>query len=117
MRSIFFGIVIKGKEYGRKIGFPTINISFKDKNYSLPRRGVYSGFVFIGRKKYKAGVVVGPGKKIEAHLIGFNGDLYGEKVKIEISTFIRDYKKFSNEEDLKKEIRSDIDLITNYIKF
>jgi riboflavin kinase/FMN adenylyltransferase len=62
---------------------------------------------------YKAGIVIGPLDKrrlpkIEAHLIGFKGNLYGKKITISLKKYIRPFKKFRNEQELKKQIQSDL---------
>jgi len=102
------GIVIKGNSYGRKLGFPTVNLDVDVK--MLPPQGVYSGFSILEGKEYNAGIVVGPGNKIEAHLIGYNGDAYGKEVTLEIKKFLREFKKFDTEEELIIQIKKDIEL-------
>jgi len=115
MQYTIFGKVIKGDGYGKKIGFPTLNIdrknflSFKKK----PTFGVYSGAVTLNQKIYKAGIVIGPLDKkelpkIEAHLIGYKGDAYGKIVVLEIGKFIRKFKKFKSEKELVAQIKKDI---------
>ena len=59
------GKVIKGKGYGRKIGFPTVNLESKIKE--MPPDGVYAGRVILEEKEYRAGIVIGPGERVEAH--------------------------------------------------
>jgi len=74
--------------------------------------GVYEGKALLNGKEYKAGVFISPDRKLlEAHLIGFSGDLYGEEIKIEIGGRARDIMKFENDEDLKKQIKGDIENI------
>ncbi len=101
------GKVVRGDEYGRKIGFPTVNLSHEDKD--LPPAGVYRGKAVLEDTEYRAGIVVGPGEKLEAHLIGFSGDAYGKVVNLEIIKFIREYKKFKTEEELINQIKKDIE--------
>ena len=103
MRYIVSGKVIKGDGYGRKIGFPTINLKTTDK---LPEMGVYSGVGILENKEYKAGIVVDPNGKIEAHLIGYNGDAYGKQATLQINKFLREFKKFENEKELIKQIKN-----------
>jgi len=97
--------VIRGDGYGKKLGFPTVNLETKDE---LPKVGVYAGVALIDDKEYKAGIVIGPGNKTEAHLIGYNGDAYGKQVVLTIKQFLREYKKFDTEEELINQIKEDI---------
>ncbi|MFA6076764.1 MAG: riboflavin kinase [Candidatus Paceibacterota bacterium] len=102
------GRVIKGDGYGRKIGFPTVNLDYGAKD--LPKVGVYAGMANLDGVEYRAGIVIGPGDKLEAHLIGYNGDAYGKEVTIEINRFIREFKKFDTEEELIIQIKKDLEL-------
>jgi riboflavin kinase / FMN adenylyltransferase len=99
------GRVRKGRGYGRKIGYPTINIS---TTAVQPLEGVYGGKVTIGDKEYNAGIVVGPGNKVEAHMIGYKGNAYGKMAVIEIGKFIRKFKKFKTEKELITQIKKDL---------
>ncbi len=108
MQYIISGKVIKGDEYGRKIGFPTVNLEVNLGQ--LPSDGVYCGMATLDVKKYMAGIVVGPKGKIEAHIIGYSGDAYGRPVTLQINKFLREYKKFDSEEELIKQIKKDIDI-------
>ena len=102
------GKVIKGDQYGRKIGFPTVNIETQMKE--LPPAGVYAGEVLLDNVVYKAGIVIAPNNKIDAHLIGYNGDAYGKVVSLTLNKFLREFKNFNTEEELIKQIKKDINL-------
>lgn len=105
MKTTVSGRVIKGKGKGRRLGFPTVNLELHEKIES----GVYAGLVNIDNRKYKAGIFVSPDKKfIEAHLIGFSGDLYGIEIEIEIREKVREIMKFGSDEELEEQIKSDI---------
>jgi riboflavin kinase/FMN adenylyltransferase len=108
MQYIISGKVVKGDGYGRKIGFPTVNLETKVKD--LPADGVYAGLAILDNKEYRAGIVIGPHGKIEAHLLGYEGDAYRKEVTLEIKKFIRAYKKFDTEEELINQIKEDIKL-------
>ena len=109
------GIVKKGKQLGKKIGFPTANIDIKD--YVLACPGVYAVRVRI---KNNSKVIKGianlgyrptfNGKKIllEAHLFNFSGNLYDKDLSVEFLKFIRKEKKFKNVDQLKKQIKTDL---------
>jgi riboflavin kinase/FMN adenylyltransferase len=101
------GKVIKGDGYGKKLGFPTVNLdSWVEK---LPEAGIYCGDGIIDGTKYRAGIVVGPKNKVEAHLIGYDGDAYGKNVILTIKKFLREYKNFDTEEELINQIKKDIE--------
>ena len=100
------GKVIHGDGYGKKLGFPTVNLEVN--NQELPEMGVYAGDAILENKKYKAGIVIGPYAKIEAHLLGYEGDAYGKEVTLEIKKFIREFKKFDTEEKLIIQITKDL---------
>ena len=107
-------MVQRGDRRGRAIGFPTCNIDIK--NYIVPKLGVYSAKILIGNKTNKKGIInVGYrptfGKKkliLEAHIFGFNKNLYDKRIKIMLIKFIRGEKKFKNILQLKKQINKDI---------
>lgn len=118
MNYIITGRVIRGEGYGKKIGFPTINLDrrFFLKMKRKPPFGVYTGGVILGKKKYRAGIVIGPldnqGKpKVEAHLLDFRGSrgmIYGIKVTFELKKFVRKFKKFKTEKELIAQIGKDL---------
>ena len=103
---IFEGKVVHGEGYGRKLGFPTVNIHIQDVEHLPP--GVYSGEVSLDDKEYKAGIVISPTEKIESHLIGYSGNAYGKIVKIKINQFLRKHEKFASEAELIAQIKKDI---------
>lgn len=101
------GIVVRGDGYGRKLGFPTVNLETKNK---LPGSGVYAGSAILDNKTYRAGILINPTGKVEAHLIGYNDDAYGKEVILELKKFLRIYKKFETEEALIEQIKEDLKL-------
>ena len=111
------GKVQKGRQLGKKIGFPTANIDIKD--YVLAKPGVYAVKAKkIKSSKYIKGIAnlgyrpTFNGKKIllEVHLFNFSGNLYNKYLRVEFLKFIRAEKKFRNVDQLKKQIK--IDLVT-----
>ena len=106
MEYVISGKVVRGDSYGRKIGFPTVNLEYNATD--LPEAGVYAGMATLDGVEYKAGIVVGPASKLEAHLIGYKGDAYGKEVTLKIEKFLREFKKFNTEEELIKQIKEDL---------
>jgi len=111
------GRVQKGKQLGKKIGFPTANIDIKD--YILAKPGVYA---VKTQKQKNSNYIKGianlgyrptfNGKKIllEVHLFNFSGNLYNKYLTVEFLKFIRSEKKFKNVEQLKKQIKIDLSI-------
>ena len=114
------GIVQKGRQLGKKIGFPTCNIDIKD--YVLAKPGVYA--VRVLRKnsnKYLKGIAnlgyrpTFNQKKIllEVHLFNFSGNLYNKLLSVEFLKFIRKEKKFKNVNKLRAQIKKDLNIAKN----
>ena len=109
------GKVQKGKQLGKKIGFPTANIDIND--YVLAKPGVYGVKV---RKMNRSNYIIGianlgyrptfNGKKIllEVHLFNFSGNLYNKYLTVEFKKFIRKEKKFKNVGQLRRQIENDL---------
>jgi riboflavin kinase/FMN adenylyltransferase len=107
------GKVIKGKQLGRKLHFPTVNLDY-DKKYILPRGGVYYTIVEYNDIRYKGITNIGynptvKDKKlsIETHVLDFDKDIYGENIKLYFLKRIRDEKKFNSLEELSAQIAKD----------
>lgn len=116
------GKVIHGDGYGRVLGFPTANIDRREysRKKMKIKTGVWAGEVKISSRIFKAGITIGPKDKhqlpkIEAHLIGFKGSLYGKKITLLLQKFLRGWIYFKNEETLKKQIAKDIKKIKNIL--
>jgi riboflavin kinase/FMN adenylyltransferase len=102
---------VKGKGVGRTLGFPTINLVIDDKK-QLPMPGVYAGKVLLNdNREYKVAISLLDREdhlELEAFLIDFSGDLYGQKVKLSFSKFLRPSQKFVSFEALKEQIAKDV---------
>lgn len=106
------GTIIRGRGFGRTIGFPTINL--KTSNEILPP-GVYLSLVKIGNTTYRAVANIGfrptlGGRKssVEAHLLDFSGRLYGREARLYLLKKLRDEKKFPSVEALVRQIAVDV---------
>lgn len=107
------GEVEHGREEGRKIGFPTLNLSYPADKFT-PSDGVYGGYAETPFGTFSAIVNFGSRptfgvaeKKIEAHLKDFQGDLYGRTVRVFPQKYLREIKKFASEAELKKQLEKD----------
>ncbi len=117
MNPIIEGKVIKGDGYGKKLGFPTANLDHKQfvkDKIKLPL-GVYAGVAFLHhlKKIRKAAIVIGPLDKkklpkIEAHILGFKGRLYGKKLTLYLYKFLRPFEVFKTEKLLVAQIKKDV---------
>jgi riboflavin kinase / FMN adenylyltransferase len=111
---ILTGIVRKGNQLGRKLGFPTANL-VPGKEEDLPlKRGVYAARVKINKTLYDgmANIGIRPtldqhDLTIEAHLFDFSDDIYGETISIFFYDFIREEQKFASLEELKSQLAKD----------
>ncbi len=110
------GPVVHGDGRGRKINIPTANIAYPEDKV-IPAFGVYACWARIGEEKHLAAVNIGtnptftPDKEtpnVEAHLLDFDRDLYGEELKLEFVQRLRDELKFDSVQALLKQIHADI---------
>lgn len=110
------GSIISGNQIGTKIGFPTLNLKLFD-NYVLPKFGVYKVICYVDNVPHVgiANVGVRPTisddnvPNVEVHLKDSNLNIFGDVVSVEFLKFIREEKKFSSLEELKKQIAEDVE--------
>lgn len=114
------GSVVKGKNRGRKLGFPTANIKLID-NYVLPKQGVYITNTIVDGEKLISLTNIGYNPtfnedelKIETYILDFNGNLYGKTLQIQFIDFIRDDVKFNTAQELIEQIEKDVKYIKTY---
>ncbi len=112
------GTVTQGKQLGRKIGFPTANISITTQEKLIPKNGVYAVSIKLEDDycNYKAMLYIGHRPtvdntdaplSIEVHIFGFSKEVYGKGLKIEFVDFIREEHRFSSIEELKRQLATD----------
>ncbi len=107
------GMVRHGVGRGMKLGFPTANVDAIDT--LLPGAGVYAGRAIAAGAAWPAAINVGPNPtfgeqamKVEVHLIGFQGSLYGEPLEVDFLSRLRDIQRFDNVEALLTQICADV---------
>lgn len=109
------GNVVAGQQLGRKIGFPTANLQVDQQKY-LPKDGVYSvlvggnpGVMNIGMRPTVGGDTK---RRIEVHLLNWQGNLYDQEIVVELVGYIRGERKFNSFEELKAQIQRDCDFVS-----
>lgn len=116
------GTVIKGAQIGREIGFPTANVLIEDPIKILPANGVYVVAVSLDGVRLKGVMNIGirptidtsSRKQIEIHIFDFEKDIYGQQLRVELLTRLRDEIKFENKEFLVKQIQQDVSMAHDF---
>ena len=107
--------VVQGDQLGRKLGFPTANLQVN--GMVIPPSGVYAARARVGERWFRAVLNIGvrptlsstaPELRVEAHLLGFNEEIYGKEMEITFVERLRDEKKFPSLDELMAQISSDI---------
>ena len=110
----FQGNIVSGNRLGNTIGFPTINL-LPDSRLVIPAYGVYATEVFLDDIIYKGITNIGvkptvgtnEALTVETHILDFENNVYGKKVKVSLIAFLRGEKKFDSIDELKKQIEID----------
>jgi riboflavin kinase / FMN adenylyltransferase len=104
------GLVVEGDRRGKSLGFPTANLDLPPDQL-LPPRGIYVGAahghraaISIGVNPHYGGTVL----RVEVHLIDFDGDLYGQRLRVELWERLRDERAFAGEAELIDAIAADV---------
>ncbi len=112
------GVVVKGDQRGRLLGFPTANVEVPNAT-CLPSDGVYAGW-YLRPDGSRHACAINLGRRptfyehadhslLEAHLLDFNADLYGERARVQFANFLRSERKFEGIDALISQLKSDID--------
>jgi riboflavin kinase/FMN adenylyltransferase len=109
------GKVVKGKQLGRTIGYPTANVLIEDNDKLIPKIGVYAVNVVLNNLSYKGMLNIGTNPttdgdnkvKIEVNIFDFDKDIYGKTLKVEFVKWIRNEEKFANLDELKQALAND----------
>ncbi|MFB6290890.1 MAG: riboflavin biosynthesis protein RibF [Candidatus Bipolaricaulia bacterium] len=107
----YLGKVVEGEQVGEEIGFPTANLRI-DERVGLPMNGNYAAFVELNGEKLGSAVHVGNrptfggtrDHQMEVHLIGYEGDLYGEQLEVKIIKYLGKTRKYEKKEELTRAI-------------
>lgn len=112
------GVVVQGHRLGRELGFPTANLDVSTEQL-LPPYGIYAGSALGRRAAVSIGVNphFGEGmQRVEAHLLDFDGDLYGQRLVVELWAHLRDELAFEGEEQLVEAIAADVEAARRAIR-
>ena len=109
------GEVVHGRQLGRTLDFPTANI-IPPRGLIIPKAGVYATRVTLGDKVYQSVTNIGDNPTVsesnsitvETNIIGFDGDIYSKEITVEFTDRIRDEIKFASLDELKNQIKNDI---------
>ncbi len=112
------GQVIQGAQRGRTIGFPTLNLA--GVKTLVPGHGVYAGNVYLRDGQHPTAINIGPNPtfgeqadKIEAHVLDWAGDLYGQWIELELLDRVRGVQKFACAEELIAQVNLDVSQVRN----
>jgi riboflavin kinase/FMN adenylyltransferase len=109
------GRVVAGDRIGQQLGFPTANLEVT--NLILPPNGVYPACTRVKGQFYRAALNIGlrptvssgkPELRVEAHLLDFSGELYGQELELETAVKLRDERRFGSVEELREQINRDV---------
>ena len=117
------GKIIHGNHVGTGLGFPTVNVSYSQE-YQIPKNGVYAGFAVVSGKQYQAMINFGHNPTVnysqpvslEAHLIGFSGDIYGKYIRVYPLIYIRPEIRFKNRDNLCMQLYQDRRTVISLLK-
>ena len=116
------GTIVHGRQLGRTFGLPTINLE-PEADKLLPPRGVYVSRVHVGDRCYGGATNIGVKPTVsdeekvglETFILDFEGDIYGETVRVELLYYIRPEKRFANVKELEQQIRRDSQTSMDYL--
>ena len=110
------GWVVHGDGRGRRIGIPTANVAIADQ--LVPGEGVYSGRAVVDQGAFSCAISIGrtptfggSHQQVEAHLLGFDGDLYGKPIRVEFAQWLRGQARFASSRALTDQVRRDIEAV------
>jgi riboflavin kinase/FMN adenylyltransferase len=108
------GVVVRGDQRGRELGFPTANLE-THQYAAVPADGIYAGWLVCGKERLPAAVSIGTNptfsgreRRVEAYVLDFDGDLYGEHVGLDFVARLRPTLSFDSVEALVAQIDADV---------
>lgn len=110
----FEGIVIKGDQLGRKLGYPTANLKYTDAEKIHLGHGVFAAYAEVKGKRYKGMLSVGTrptlensDERVEVNIFDFDEEIYGETIRVVVKKFLRDQEKYASLGELTQQLAID----------
>lgn len=119
------GTVVKGKQIGRELGYPTANINVNSSLKLVPANGVYIVEVLVKGTMHRGVLSIGTNptidhkntiQSVEVYIFDFDDTIYDETIRLILKSKIRDEKTFRSVDELKKEIENDVKIGRNFFK-
>lgn len=109
------GIVESGDKLGRTLGYPTVNLKTPDHKL-IPCDGVYAGIAIVKGESHTTAISIGTrptitddeARKVEAYILDFDNDIYGQSVTLKFLSYLRPQLKFNSQDELKKQMAEDV---------
>ena len=108
------GYVVRGHQIGRTLGFPTANIEIEKPFKVCPGMGVYAVWVYVAKARYKGMLAIGnrptlDGEQVsvEVHILHFSATIYTQSIEVEFIQYLRENRKFDNQDELRAQLRKD----------
>lgn len=102
------GRVVRGDGEGRRLGYPTANLTRYYFRWHPVSLGIYAGWASLGRRRYAAAACVGVQRKIEVYLIGYKGRCYGRHLAVILVRRLRGLRNYKSDTALKRQIARDV---------
>lgn len=108
---VYRGQVLKGAQEGRTLGFPTANVAFMGSKMT----GTYAAEVTLAHETFRAAVYVNERRKLlEAHILDFSRDIYGQEITMTLLKKVAETEVFTDVNALQKKIARDVALVKKY---
>jgi riboflavin kinase / FMN adenylyltransferase len=110
----FEGLVVKGDQLGRKLGYPTANLQYTDTDKIHLGHGVYAAHAVVRGVTYNGMLSIGnrptlqaSDERVEINIFDFDEEIYGETIRVIVKTFLRDQEKYASLDELKHQLAID----------
>lgn len=121
-KKILIGKVVHGKAIGRTVGMPTANVAVSNPD-ALPEYGVYATRISVRGNSYRSVTNIGlrptvddrQEVTVEAYILDFAEDIYGEEVELEVCGLLRPIRRFASLEEVHEQVKKDVEIAKNLL--